>query len=62
MDLEDTHIRSINIGKYRNNYEGFYKKSTYQMTIHRGRIITIQGYHISLTGILLSFFSLGEGL
>ena len=30
----------------------FYEKSTYQMSKNRGRIITTQGAHASLVGIL----------
>ena len=29
-------MRSVNVGGYIHNYEGFYKKSTYQMSINGG--------------------------
>ena len=46
------HIRSMDVGGYKHNYEGFYKKTSYQMSINRGRTITIEGAHASLVGIL----------
>ena len=30
-----TYIRSIDVVRHRHNYEGFYKKFTYQMSINR---------------------------
>ena len=48
IDLEGTHIRSIDVTGYRNNYEGSYKKSTYQMSINKGRTATTQGVHAKL--------------
>ena len=41
IDLEVTHIRSMDIDRNRHNYEGFYKKTNiyiyiYQMSIIRG--------------------------
>ena len=59
MDLEVTHIRSMDVGGYRHNYEGFYEKTSYQISINRGRMTTTQGAHASLVGILsfLLFFS-----
>ena len=35
-----TYIKSIDISRYRNNYEGFYEKSTYQISINRKRMTT----------------------
>ena len=29
-------MRSMDIGGYRHNYEGFYEKSTYQISINKG--------------------------
>ena len=52
MNLEGTHIRSINVGGYRHNYEGFYEKTLYQMSINRGRTTTNEGAHASLVRIL----------
>ena len=52
MDLEGhTH----KIYGCRHTYEGFYEKSTYQMSINMGRMTKTQGAHTSLVGIL--FFS-----
>ena len=47
-----TQIRSINVGGYRHNYEDFYKKSIYQISISRERMTTAEGAHASLVGIL----------
>ena len=52
-----THIRSMDVGRYRYNYESFYEKSIYQMSISKEKIIITQGAHASLVGIL-PFFSL----
>ena len=52
MDLEGTHIRFMDVGGYRHNYEGFYEKTSFQMSINRGRTITTEGAHASLVGIL----------
>ena len=62
MDLEGpyiTYIRSMNVGGHRHYYESFYEKSTYQISINRGRTTTTQGAHESLVRILsfLLFFS-----
>ena len=38
MDLEGHTHRSMDIGRYKYNYEGFYKKIIYQMSINRGRM------------------------
>ena len=46
------HIRFIDVGGYRHNYEDFYEKSTYQMFINRGRTTTIQGANASPMRIL----------
>ena len=43
----------MDVGRYRHNYEGFYEKSTYQMSINRVRTTTTQGSHESLVRILL---------
>ena len=37
---------------YRYNYEGFYEKSTYQMSSYRERTTTTQGAHASLVKFL----------
>ena len=51
-----TRKRSMDIGGYKYNYNGFYKqKSTYQMPINKGRITKIQGARVSLVRIF-SFF------
>ena len=42
----------MDVGEYRHNYEGFYEKETYQMSINRERITTTQGAHTSLVRIL----------
>ena len=47
-----THIRFIDVGGYRHNYEGFHKKPSYQKSINRGRTSTTQGAHASLEGII----------
>ena len=47
-----THIRLMDISGYRHNYEGFYEKTSYQMSINRGRTTTTDGAHASLVGIL----------
>ena len=48
-------MRSIDVGRYRHNYEGSYEKFTYQMSINKGRMVITKGRHASLVGIL-SFF------
>ena len=40
------------IGRYRHNYEGFYEKTSDQMSINRGRTTTTKCAHESLVGIL----------
>ena len=53
MNLEGhTHIRSKDVGGYRCNYEGFYEKTSYQMSINRGRTTTTECAHVSLVGII----------
>ena len=42
----------MDVGGYRHNYEGFYEKTSYQMSINRGRTTTIEGSHAILVGIL----------
>ena len=60
MNLEGTHISSINVGGYRHNYEGFYEKILYQMSINRGRATTNKGAHAS-PGEFSPFFSFSLG-
>ena len=48
MDLKVIHIWSMDLGKYRHNYEDFYEKSIYQISINRGTMITTQAGHASL--------------
>ena len=58
-----THIRSMDVGEYRHNYGGFYEKTSYQMSINRGRTTKTRGGHASLVRILYFFsLSLGEEL
>ena len=52
MDLEGTHIRSIDVSGYRHNYDSFYEKTSYQMSVNRGRTTTTQGAHANHVGIL----------
>ena len=52
VDLEGTYIRSMNVGRYKYNYEDFYEKLTYPMYINKGRMTTTQGAHIILMRIL----------
>ena len=47
-----THIRFMDVGGYRHNYEGFYEKTSFQMSINRGRTTITEGAHASLVGIL----------
>ena len=42
----------MDVGGYRHNYESFYEKTSYQMSINRGRMTKTQGAHASLVGIL----------
>ena len=43
----------MDVGRYRHNYEGFYKKTSFQMSINRGRTTTNKASHASLVGISL---------
>ena len=43
-----THIRSVDIGEYLNNYEDFNKNFSYRMCINRGRMTTTQCIGASL--------------
>ena len=53
------HIRSIDIGRYRHNYEGFCEKFIYPKFISKEKMTTTQGAHASLVRIfLLSSLSL----
>ena len=53
----------MDVGGYRHNYESFYEKTLYQMSINRGRTTSTEGAHASLVGILsILLFSLGEEL
>ena len=53
----------MDVSGYRHNYEGFYEKTLYQISINRGRMIRTKGAHASLTGFSRFFyFSLGEEL
>ena len=52
MDLEVTHIRFMDVGGYRHNYEGFHEKTSFLMSINRGRTTTTEGAHARLVGIL----------
>ena len=45
-------MRYIDVSRYRHNYEGFYEKSTHQLSKNRGRMTTTQGDHTSLVRIL----------
>ena len=47
-----THIRFMDVGGYRHNYEGFYEKYIYQMSVNRGRMTINQGAHESFMRIL----------
>ena len=42
----------MDAGGYIHNYEGFYEKTSYQMSINRGRKTTTEGAHASLVRIL----------
>ena len=42
----------MDVGGYRHNYEGFYEKTLYQISINRWRTTTTEGTHASLVGIL----------
>ena len=52
MNLEGTHIRSIDISGYRHSYEDFCEKFTYPMFINKGKTTRAQGaYAIELKNI-----------
>ena len=53
----------MDVGGYRYNYEGFYEKTSYQMSINRVRTTTTRGAYASLVGILsfLLFLSWWRG-
>ena len=42
----------MDVGGYRHNYEGFYEKTSFQMSINKGRTTTTEGAHATLVGIL----------
>ena len=42
----------MDVGGYKHNYEGFYEKTSFQMSINMGRTTTTPGTHASLVGIL----------
>ena len=44
----------MDVGGYRINYECFDKKSTYPMSINKGRATTTQSAHVSLVRIIAS--------
>ena len=54
----------MDVGGYRHNYGCFYEKTSFQMSINRGRTTTTEGVHASLVGILsfLLFLSWLRGL
>ena len=37
----------MDVDGYRYNYEGFYEKSSYQMSVNRVRMTIIKGAHVS---------------
>ena len=43
-----TNIRSISVGGYKHNFEGFYKNFTYPIFINKERMTTTQGVHANL--------------
>ena len=45
MYLGVIHIRFMDIGGHRHNYGGFYEKTSFQISINRGRTTTTQGAH-----------------
>ena len=54
-------MRSMEVGRYRHNNEGFNKKFTYQMSINRGRTTTTQDDMQALWEFFHLFsFSLGK--
>ena len=51
----------MDVGGYRHNYDGFYGKTSYQMSINRGRMTTTKGAHASLVEILSILLFLFRG-
>ena len=50
IDLEGHTYRSMDVNAY--NYDGFYHKITYQMSLNKGRMTKTQGSLASLVKIL----------
>ena len=50
INLEGHTYRSMDVNGY--NYDGFYQKITYQMSLNKGRMTTTQGSLASLVKIL----------
>ena len=49
----------MDIGGYRHNFEGFWEKFTYLMSINKEKMNTIEGAHTKfMKSSLLSFFAL----
>ena len=47
----------MGVGRYRHNYEGFYEKNSYQMSINRGRMTTTKGHSLySYLSLLVKSF------
>ena len=42
----------MDVGGYRHNYEDFYEKTLFQISINREGTTTTEGAHASLVGIL----------
>ena len=42
----------MDVGGYRNNYVYFYEKTSYQMSINRGKTTTSEGAHTSFVRFL----------
>ena len=53
-----THGRYIDVGGCRHNYDCFYEKIIYQISINRRKTTTTRGAHVSHVGILSSFLFL----
>ena len=52
IDLEGHTHEVYDVGGYIHNNECFYEKSTYQMSLNKGRTTTTKGTHTSLVGII----------
>ena len=52
MDIKVTHIRCMDVGRYKYNYEGFCEKFIYPISINKGKIIITQEVHARLLGII----------